>query len=155
MIRQLHIWDMDGTIVDSSHRYRVNPETGNIDLPYWMENEHKVMEDSLLPLADFYRNTLADNSIYTIIATARIWCDLTEQFVRDRLGYPDKVVGRVNHEDTRGGAELKIQAIRPLLNLKQFQGAQIHVFEDNATYLKKICDTLGGIGHYYPSVQGH
>jgi hypothetical protein len=102
-----------------------------------MENEHRVMEDSLLPLADFYRSTLADNSIYTIIATARVWCELTEEFVRKRLGYPNKVVGRIDRDDTRGGAELKIQTIRPLLNLKQFQDVEIHVFEDNATYLKR------------------
>jgi hypothetical protein len=120
-----------------------------------MKNEHRVMEDSLLPLANFYRSTLADNSIYTIIATARIWCELTEEFVREHLGYPNKVVGRIDRDDTRGGAELKIQAIRPLLNLKQFQDVEIHVFEDNATYLKKICDSFNAIGHYYPSVQGH
>jgi hypothetical protein len=155
MIKQIDIWDMDGTIVDSSHRYRLGAN-GRIDLQHWIDNEHLVLGDTLLPLVDTYRESLADDSIYTIIATARTWCNLTETFARDTLGYPDHVIARKNREDTRGGAELKIHGIKKLLNLKQFQDVDsIHVFEDNADYLKTLCDTLGATGHYFPSVQGY
>ena len=31
MYKQIHIFDMDGTIVDSLHRFRVDPATGRLD----------------------------------------------------------------------------------------------------------------------------
>lgn len=157
-IQTMHVFDFDGTICDSSHRYRTQMVEGveKIDLQYWIDNEHKALEDSLLPLVELYRESLADISIYTVIATARIWCDLSVQFA-DREGItPQAVIARKDRNDCRGGAELKITGIKRLLNLKPFAGiSKIEVFEDNTDYLRDICNAIGATGHYYPSVQGH
>ena len=155
-ITRLHVWDMDGCIVDSLHRYRLLPDTQRIDLDYWIANEDKADKDTLLPLAKVYQDELNQEGIYTVIATARLWCEKTEKFAREILGYPDHVIARRDRDDRRGGAILKIQGLKKILNLKQFQQIEeIHVFEDNADYMKAIADSLGAIGHYHPSKQGY
>jgi len=72
MLRKMVIaWDLDGTLVDSSHRTRyVN---GEFDLTYWQENAKKeevLMKDKLLPLYEVFLSF--QNAGYTqICVTAR------------------------------------------------------------------------------------
>ena len=162
MIKAIHIYDMDGTVVDSSHRYKtIIREDGKevIDLPYWRKYDKPeyIWQDSLLPLAEQYKEDLKNPEIYVVIATARLCyeSDVNYQYIEQVLGLPDKFIHRKETDGNTSGALLKIKAIRPLLNLKQFKSAMIHVFEDNIDYLKKMVDTLGGMGHYIPSKQGH
>ena len=71
-INRVSIYDMDGTIVDSSHRYRtiVDENGERIDLPFWKENAHLVMDDSLLPLAAQYHRDLLDENCFVITGGA-------------------------------------------------------------------------------------
>jgi hypothetical protein len=67
------IFDLDGTVIDTSHRYRNKP-CGDIDLDFWFENSipEKIAQDSLLPLADSWKRFY--NEGHTIIVcTARSW----------------------------------------------------------------------------------
>ena len=63
-MKRIAIYDMDGTIVCSMHRYRTIVDNGieRIDLDYWRANEYRALDDSLLPLAEQYKNDLDDNS---------------------------------------------------------------------------------------------
>ena len=61
-IKKIAIYDMDGTIVNSLHRYRTID--GKIDLQYWRDNEHRAMQDTLLPLSEQYKKDIADNNTY-------------------------------------------------------------------------------------------
>lgn len=127
-----------------------------IDLQHWIDNECLTMDDSLLPLIDQFRALVESDEDYVIIATARIWCELSEKYAIENDINPAIILARRDRLDKRGGAALKIQGVKRLLNLKQFQGVEeIHVYEDNISYLKEMCDTLGGKGHYFPSKQGH
>jgi phosphoglycolate phosphatase-like HAD superfamily hydrolase len=157
MITQLHVFDFDGTLVDSSHRYRVNPATGKIDLDYWIANEHRALEDKPLPLLNYFLDLQDSPNHYPIIATARIWCDLSQQWAAAH-GIRCHVIARRDRSDNRGGAALKVTGVRKLLNLKQFANvAQAHVYEDNAAYLRDICAGLPvpALAHFFPSNQGH
>lgn len=162
MIKAIHVYDIDGVLVDSSHRYRTMiREDGKevIDLQHWREHDKPefIEKDSLLPMAEQYKSDLKNPEIYVIIATARLCSanDANYHYIEQVLGLPDKFAHRKESDGNTSGAVLKIKAIRPLLNLKQFKNVMIHVFEDNIDYLKKMVDTLGGIGHYIPSKQGH
>lgn len=153
-ISRVSIYDMDGTIVCSMHRYRTD-ETGNrIDLQYWRDNEYRAMDDSLLPMAKQYMADIADPNCYVIIATARIIREPDMQFIREKLGMPNYIISR-KPDDTRSGAILKINGLAKFFNLRNFAGATVTFFEDNIAYLKAVCDRFNIRGVYVPSKQGH
>ena len=156
-IRKVSIYDMDGTIVDSSHRYRtITDQNGQvkIDLDFWRENEYRAMEDGLLPLAEQYMRDIQDPECYVIIATARVMHEPDYQFVNEILGKPDYLISRKDG-DTISGGKLKVNGLAKFFNLKSFQNAEFTFYEDNATYLKTVCDRFNIRGVYIPSVQGH
>ena len=158
MIRKVNIYDMDGTIVCSLHRYRTLRKpcgTEAIDLPFWRANEHRAMFDSLLPLAEQYRQDLKCEDTFVIIATARIIRRADMQFIREVLGVPDALISRRDDADTRSGGDLKIEGLAPYLDSGVFSGADVTFFEDNVQYLKKVCDRFNIRGVYVPSQQGH
>lgn len=155
-ISRVAIYDMDGTIVDSLHRYRtIVTESGErIDLDYWRENEYRAMQDGLLPLAEQYRRDLTDPSCYVIIATARVMHEPDWQFVRENLGEPDYFISR-REGDTQSGKTLKINGLAKFFNLVNFKDADFVFYEDNVEYLKAVCDRFNIRGVYIPSKQGH
>ena len=155
-INRVAIYDMDGTIVDSSARYRtiVDSDGERIDLGFWQENAHLAMTDKLLPLYNQYRNDLADENCYVIIATARVMFDNDWQFVKEILGEPDYFISRKDG-DSQSGKTLKINGLAKFFNLANFQAADFVFYEDNVSYLKAVCDRFGIRGVYIPSVQGH
>lgn len=146
------IYDMDGTIVCSLHRYKTI--NGKIDLDYWRANEYKALNDSLLPLAEQYKRDLADKNTYVIIATARVIRDADMQFITETLGKPDYIISRKDGDNISGGL-LKIKGLKKFFNLKQFKKESAVFYEDNATYLKTVCDYFHIKGVYIPSMQGH
>jgi hypothetical protein len=155
-IERMHIYDMDGTIVDSSHRYRtIVDDTGErIDLDYWRENEYRAMQDQLLPLAEQYKRDILDPNCYVVIATARVMHEPDWQFVRERLGMPDYFISRPEDSNISGKL-LKINGLTKFFNLVNFRGADVVFFEDNIQYLKAVCDRFNIRGVYIPSQQGH
>lgn len=155
-IKRVQIYDMDGTIVCSRHRYRTMIVDGveKIDLAFWRENEPKAYDDSLLPLAAQYKADIADPECYVIIATARILNAPDMAFIRDKLGMPNYIVSR-GADDSRSGGTLKVAGLRKFRNLKNFKGAAWCFYEDNKAYLKTVCDSLNISGVFVPSAQGH
>ena len=155
-INRVAIYDMDGTIVCSLHRYRtiVDENGEKIDLQYWRENEYRAMDDSLLPLAEQYKKDLQDENCYVIIATARVLRDADNAFIREILGEPDYIISRIDG-DTISGGKLKINGLAKFFNLNNFKNADFVFYEDNVQYLKAVCDRFNIRGVYIPSKQGH
>jgi len=154
-MKRIAIYDMDGTIVCSLHRYKTIDN--KIDLQYWRDNEYRAMDDSLLPLANQYKKDLADNDCFVIIATARILHEPDMLFINTVLGKPDYIISR-KENDSRSGALLKVLGLNKLFSLKQFskiKSDMIIFYEDNISYLKAVCDRFNCAGVYIPSKQGH
>lgn len=156
MIKKIAIFDMDGVLVDSSWRYRVSAlDNTKIDLQFWRDNEKGAYFDELLPMAQEYQEMLKNPEYYVIIATARTMNSASWAFIDDKLGKPDSIIYRSDN-DNRGGADMKIAGLKKILNLKQFREIKdITMYEDNAKYLKSICDYFNCKGVYIPSNQGH
>lgn len=84
------IFDLDHTIIDSSHR-QLTKADGSLDLAHWIENNtpEKIAADSLLPLADLMRDRIHDSgspfelSCDVIICTARVMGEHDYQFLKD------------------------------------------------------------------------
>lgn len=160
MIKEIHIFDFDGTLVDSSHRYRTQicaDGVERIDLDFWVANEDKADKDSPIDAAcEIFRSVRNHPEKYALIATARIWCDKADKVCRENDLIPNGLVARRDRNDRRGGAALKIAHVKRLLNLRQFRNVEkIHIHEDNKAYMQAIAETLNAIPHFYPSKQGH
>ncbi len=157
-MKRIRIFDMDGCIVCSRHRYRSVKQTDGverIDLQYWRDNEYRAYDDSLLPMADEYKRFLACPDTFVVIATARVLNDPDRRFIADKLGQPNHIISRAA-DDSRSGGLLKVLGLKRLFALKQFHGiTDIVFYEDNVSYLKTVCDEFGIRGVYVPSVQGH
>jgi len=155
MTKHIAIFDCDGVLLDSSHRYRTG-EDGRIDLDHWREHStvRHIWQDSPLPMAKLYQKMLKNPKVFVILATARMAKVHDIASITEKLGYPDKLVFR-REGDTQSGTTLKLNAIKPLLNLKQFKGAMVTVFEDNLDYLYGLAKGLNAQPVYVHSRQGH
>ncbi len=152
MIKRVQVYDMDGTIVCSLHRYRTIGD--KIDLDYWRANEYRAYDDSLRELATQYKADLADPNCYVIIATARVIREEDMRFIKDKLGMPDYIISRKDGDSISGGL-LKIRGLAKFFNLRNFKNAEWTFYEDNVNYLKAVCDKFNITGVYIPSNQGH
>ena len=143
MIKFIDVFDCDGVLLSSLHRYRTDKTGQKIDLKYWIDNctPEKIWLDSPLPMAEHYKKCLADSEHYVIIATARVCQQADFDCIYSKLGKPNKFICR-QKGDSQGGVSLKMAGLRKLINLKQFQNAAWSVFEDNKAYLNGICAEL-------------
>ena len=162
MYKRINFYDCDGVLLDSLHRYK--SIGGKIDLDYWIENDTRVniLHDKESVLAEHYKEALQNPEIFVVIATARAceYNDANYEVIAAKLGKPDLFIHRMTQKDRRGGAELKLEGILPYLDRPELQKAKIHVYEDNAAYLKDLCISFRDlgfetVGHFNPSYQGH
>lgn len=147
-IKKIHVYDCDGVLVDSSHRYR-NKADGSIDLDYWFANCHKAENDTLLPLAKQYQADCKNPEIYTVIATARADHPRDRAYIREVLGQPDKLIMRPRGSMSPD-ARLKLFALRSLFNLRQFANVQRRLWEDNKRNIVALAHLFSSC-YYVPS----
>ena len=140
MYRKIHVYDIDGVLVDSSHRYRNTP-AGNIDLEYWMANRTKenIAKDTLLPHVVNYRADVLNSGIYTVLCTSRMWNIDDINFINSRLGKPDYLIMRPVGNMEPDAKLKRIQLLR-LRNLKQFKGLPAFLWEDNKKNISALTD---------------
>jgi len=137
------IFDLDGTVIDSSHRYR-KLECGGIDLPYWKKSNTKenCFKDSLLPTV---RTLRADYKAgcTIIICTARVLSHWDYEFLMNNdipftfmLDRPDGC--------TFGDADLKEMQLRLHAHNQNVSWARFcqtaMFFEDADTVLNRMGD---------------
>ena len=103
---QYKIWDLDGTVIDSSHRYSTL-ENGDIDLPKWIADNTRenIEQDQLLPLARLMRSNYRQGDI-VIICTARVLGVWDHVFLADHGIKAHFILSRAL-VDNRGDAEMK------------------------------------------------
>ena len=160
-MNKLKIFDLDGTIIDSSHRYQsIN---GRIDLDFWRENStpEMISKDILLPHIAEYNSAVACPDTTVIIATARsmIKGDANFDYIKNVMGEPDHIIHREGEDDHRKGDLLKTSGImKALNNIDNFDS--IHIFEDNFDQLQKMTEFFDQhidqvIPVFVQSEQGH
>lgn len=130
MIKQITIFDLDGTTIDSSHR-QVTDANGNLDIANWLENStpSKIFADKVLPLAQEVRRRNKKGD-YTIICTARNLSYADLEFMMQEGILADKVISRPKGNN-ENDAKLKRKQLNSFLSLKQFKNANKVMFDDN------------------------
>ena len=131
MIKQITIFDLDGTTIDSDHRQATLPN-GNLDLKHWFENAtaEKIFDDKVLPLAQEIRRRNKKGD-YTIICTARNLQYADLEFMMENGLLADKVISRPKG-NMENDAKLKRKQLNSFLSLKQFKNANKVMFDDNS-----------------------
>jgi len=129
MIKNILIFDLDGTTIDSSHRQATKPD-GTLDLAHWFENAtpEKIFQDKLLPLSQqMHKRCKAGD--YVIICTARTLQDADFEYLQNHGLCVDKIIYRPKGNMTPD-AELKSKQLSQLFNLKQFKNKNKVMFDD-------------------------
>lgn len=123
----LTIFDLDGTVVDSSHRYLADAN-GTVNLSHWRANStpQNIQRDSELPLANHWR-ALHRNGSPIVVCTARVMKSADFQWLLSRKLYADVMLCRNGESDTRSGVEQKLQQLKRFSPLKQ----SVTFWEDN------------------------
>ena len=91
---QYHVFDLDGTVIDSRHRYATLPN-GDIDLQHWRDHctpEH-IANDTLLPCANKMRRAF-NNGHKVIVATSRIMQEADFAFLDQHGLFADAILFR-------------------------------------------------------------
>ena len=136
MVKGILFYDLDGTIIDSSHRAKyVN---GILDLNHWKQNctKENILADDILPLYwELYQNWL--DGYYICLNTAR------------EMGYWDYEYLRINHipyhkilsrpiGDNRADWILKAKQQNKLLSLKWAKGKSVAFYDDKIENLEGV-----------------
>ena len=140
---KIRIYDLDGTIINSSHRAR-HDQNGKLDLEHWKANNTKenIFKDDLLPM---YWQLVADykNGDIIILCTAREMGKWDYEYLHSMGIYYDYIKSRPTGEQTADW-KLKRRLLNPFFNLKPFQNLEKFFYDDNQLNLGAIQD-MGGI----------
>lgn len=138
------IFDLDGTVIDSTHRQATKAD-GSLDLDHWFENNttDKIMADSLLPLARSMRALKAVGH-KILICTARAIQPADKLFLAvNRLPYDALLHREIGNMES--DASLKIRLLETYFIAEGFANAaqaKPIMFDDNL----KVIDAMVSIG---------
>ena len=140
------IYDLDGTIIDSSHRAKYN-EDGILDLEHWKQNSTKeqIFQDDLLPL---YWQLVSDYKAgnYVVLCTARELGKYDYEYIHSMGIYYDKIISRPKNNITVDHV-LKARQLRYFWQLKPFRKIHKTFYDDNENNLNAINKL--GIGNVF------
>ena len=131
---EIKIYDLDGTIINSSHRAKHDGQ-GRLDLDHWIENNTKenILNDDLLPMYWQLKEDYANGDII-VLCTARTLGKWDLQYIHSMGIYYDYIISRPKNNPTIDGV-LKWQQCKHFFNLKQFKNLKKTIFDDNINTL--------------------
>lgn len=133
------IFDLDGTVICSKHRYR-NLPNGSIDLDYWfaMRTPENIAKDSLLPLASTMKRLFERHMI--VVCTARTMCDDDFQYLADNELYYHAILYRAV-DDLRSDAAMKVSLLNEYFRSEGYarpRHANTIMYDDNERVIQAM-----------------
>jgi hypothetical protein len=140
---KIRIYDLDGTIIDSSHRAR-HDQNGKLDLEHWKQHSTKdfIFQDSLLPLYAKLQQVYKNGDM-VILCTARELGKWDYEYIHFYNIYYDRIISRPKGNMTKDHILKKAQC-RYLFNLPCYRDMEKWFFDDNERNLEALAD-LGAI----------
>jgi hypothetical protein len=136
-MRSVIIFDLDATVIDSSHRTPNKPD-GTLDLAKYLKlkNHDAIMADTLLPLSRVMREVY-EKGHYVIICTSR-GMEASDFHFLDVNDLPyHKCLHRAIGQMTPDG-ELKRRKLNSYLSLKQFRNRPVYMFDDAKPVIAEV-----------------
>jgi FMN phosphatase YigB (HAD superfamily) len=135
------IFDLDATVIDSSHRQLARAD-GSLDLAAWRKNStySKVMRDSLLPLASHWARIQKMTNVFIAICTARVMSDADLDYLKFKGLKASEIMSR-SVTDNRPDHVMKKGKILKFLrehNIKNL--SNVTFYDDNQTVLEMLLD---------------
>ena len=141
MKKQIFIFDLDDTVIDSSHRATLKTDNGQVvlDLDAWRKDSTRenIFKDKLLPLATFMRECISNPNTFVWVCTARNMQQADHDFLAENGLTPNLVLSR-QLDDDREDHILKRKMISKLLNLKPFKDCETIFFDDKPKNLQAL-----------------
>lgn len=136
------IYDLDHTLIDSSHRQATLPN-GDLDLAHWIENSTyaKVQQDTLLPLAEDCKRNIGRRNVEVIACTARVMGEADHDYLLGAGLLFDRVLSRWQ------GCKLADSRLKEILLWQDAMNMGISfaqyiqqsaMFDDNKNVLKRL-----------------
>ena len=163
-MKTIHFYDLDGCLLDSSHRYRILPSEKNsiqakkIDLNHWRANEHLAhLDQPIKKMVDQFKRDMLDPNILTAISTNRYYCNKTKDVLFKAGIEPDFISCR--DSDYQSSASIKEIFMYSLMQELRIYNAVF--FDDNKRIIKDVKKYFKGLFGYdmltvhIPSNQGH
>ena len=139
MKKQIFIFDLDDTVIESNHRATFKADSLQLDLDAWRRDSTRenIMKDSLLPLANFMRECISNPNTFVWVCTARNMSKADHDFLAENGLTPNLVLSRQLDDDTADDI-LKRKMISKLLNLKPFKDCETIFFDDKPKNLQAL-----------------
>lgn len=131
-MKRIVIFDLDETLVNSKHRTPNRPDgTLDLDRYFAMKTRENIMRDTLLPLAETFKR-LDRSENYVVICTARVMNNDDFDFLKQHELHFHAIMRRPmdGSENHIPDGVLKLRKIKRLLNLRQFRGLPVTMFDD-------------------------
>ena len=97
MIKNIVIFDLDQTVIDSSHRNPNNADgTLNLEQYFKLRTRNSIFKDKLLPLAKVFKQLNTEEN-YIIVATARNIDYNDIDFLKSKGLIPNKIPTRTRY----------------------------------------------------------
>lgn len=138
--KRLAIFDLDETLIDSKHRTPNRPDgTLDLDRYFALKNRESIFQDSLLPLASFFK-ALDRSENYIIICTARAMNQDDYDYLQANGIHAHLILCRPldgSEHHIKDGV-LKARKIQRLRNLRQFQGKPVYMWDDASPVIRAM-----------------
>lgn len=131
-MKRVMIFDLDETIINSSHRTPNNPDgTLNLEKYFELKSRENIFQDTLLPLADFFKN-LDRTQNYVIICTARVMNQDDFDYLEAMGLHYHAIYSRATDGSENGinDGKMKARKIGRLKNLNQFCNLPFYMWDD-------------------------
>jgi hypothetical protein len=138
-----YIFDLDHTVVDSSHRQATRPD-GSLDLDHWREHSTaKLIErDTLLPLAHEWRKIHRKGG-EIIVCTARVMSIHDYRYLTSRGLFSPTIISRRDGDNTPDDL-LKLRGLKQYCRTKRISwGAFCRstvMFDDNQGVINTLAN---------------
>jgi hypothetical protein len=137
----LYIFDLDHTVIDSSHRQATRPD-GSLDLDHWREFSTPAMieADSLLPLAHEWRKAYRKGHTI-VVCTARVMGIADYRYLTSRGLFADKIISRREGDRTPDDL-LKLRSLKQYAASQRMSWSRLcrtaQMFDDNLNVINTL-----------------